>query len=67
MHITNPSFFGLNSWNRSGLLYLQLRSIQMKLKIINSFYGSYSFDLQNFSLGVQFNNFTAPNIGYKKE
>ena len=21
MHIVNPSFFGLNSWNRSGLLY----------------------------------------------
>ncbi len=39
----------------------------MKLKIINSFYGSYSFDLLNFSLGIQFNNFNAPNIGYKKE
>ena len=21
MHISNPSYFGLNSWNRSGLLY----------------------------------------------
>ena len=21
MHVSNPSFFGLNSWNRSGLLY----------------------------------------------
>ena len=66
MHITNPSFFGLNSWNRSGLLYSTTEINPNETQNNKFFFGSYSFDLQNFSLGVQFNNFTAPNIGYKK-
>jgi len=66
MHISNPSFFGLNSWNRSGLLYNTTQINPNETQNNKFFYGSYSFDLLNFSLGVQFNSFNAPNIGYKK-
>ncbi len=66
MHVANPSFFGLNSWNRSGLLYNTTEINPNETQNNKFFYGSYSFDLLDFSLGVQFNNFNAPNIGYKK-
>ena len=66
MHISNPSYFGLNSWNRSGLLYNTTEINPNETQNNKFFYGSYSFDLLDFSLGVQFNNFNAPNIGYKK-
>ena len=66
MHVSNPSYFGLNSWNRSGLLYNTTEINPNETQNNKFFYGSYSFDLLDFSLGVQFNNFNAPNIGYKK-
>ena len=66
MHISNPSYFGLNSWNRSGLLYSTTEINPNETQNNKFFYGSYSFDLMDFSLGLQFNNFSAPNIGYKK-
>ena len=66
MHIVNPSFFGLNSWNWSGLLYSTTEINPNDTQNNKLFYGSYSFDLQDFSLGVQFNNYSAPNIGFKK-
>lgn len=66
MQIVNPSFFGLNSWNKAGLMYNTV-SINSNESINNKFfYGSYSFDLLNFSLGVSFNNFTADNAGLNK-
>jgi len=66
MHVGNPSYFGLNSWNRSGLLYNTTQINPNETQNNKFFYGSYSFDLLDFSLGVQFNNFSAPNIGFKK-
>ena len=66
MHISNPSYFGLNSWNRSGLLYNTTEVNPNETQNNKFFYGSYSFDLLDFSLGIQFNNFNAPNIGFKK-
>ena len=66
MHVSNPSFFGLNSWNRSGLLYNSTEINPNETQNNKFFYGSYSFDLLDFSLGIQFNNFSAPNIGYRK-
>ena len=66
MHISNPSYFGLNSWNRSGLLYSTTEINPNETQNNKFFYGSYSFDLLDFSLGLQFNNFSAPNIGFKK-
>lgn len=66
MHVGNPSYFGLNSWNRSGLLYNTTQTNPNEIQNNKFFYGSYSFDLLDFSLGVQFNNFSAPNIGFKK-
>ena len=66
MQVSNPSFFGLNSWNRSGLLYNSTEINPNETQNNKFFYGSYSFDLLDFSLGIQFNNFSAPNIGYRK-
>jgi hypothetical protein len=66
MHVSNPSYFGLNSWNRSGLLYSTTETNPNITQNNKFFYGSYSFDSSDFSLGVQFNNFSAPNIGFKK-
>ena len=66
MHVGNQSYFGLNSWNRSGLLYNTTQINPNETQNNKFFYGSYSFDLLDFSLGVQFNNFSAPNIGFKK-
>ena len=66
MHVSNPSYFGLNSWNRSGLLYSTTETNPNITQNNKFFFGSYSFDLLDFSLGIQFNNYTAPSIGYKK-
>ena len=68
MHVSNPSYFGLNSSGIGQDYYI----IQQKLNPNETqnnkfFYGSYSFDLLDFSLGVQFNNFNAPNIGLQKK
>ena len=66
MHVSNPSYFGLNSSNRSGLLYNTTETNPNETQNNKFFYGSYSFDLLDFSLGVQFNNFNAPSVGFKK-
>ena len=66
MHVSNPSYFGLNSWNRSGLLYNTTEINPNESQNNKFFYGSYSFDLSDFSLGIQFNNFNAPNIDIKR-
>lgn len=66
MHVSNPSYFGLNSWNRSGLLYSTTETNPNVSQNNKFFYGSYSFDLSDFSLGIQFNNYTAPSNGFKK-
>ena len=66
MHVSNPSYFGLNSWNRSGLLYSTTETNPNITQNNKFFYGSYSFDSSDFSLGIQFNNYTAPSNGFKK-
>ncbi len=54
MHVVNPSFFGLNSSNRTGLLYSTTEINPNETQNNKFFYGSYSFDLLDFSLGLQF-------------
>jgi type IX secretion system PorP/SprF family membrane protein len=66
MQISNPSYYGLNSWNRTGLLYSTTQVNLNQIQNNKFFYGSLSFDNLNFSLGFGVNNFSAPQIGLKK-
>ena len=66
MQINNPSYYGLNNWNKSGLLYSTTQVNLNESQNNKFFYGSYSFDNLNFSLGLGVNTLSAPQIGFKK-
>lgn len=63
MQKTNPSYFGLNSLNRTGVLYNQMKLNEFD-KMDNKYvFGALSFDNLNFSLGVDVNSFKIQNTG----
>lgn len=63
MQKTNPSYFGLNSLNRTGVLYNQMKLNEFD-KMDNKYvFGALSFDNLDFSLGVDVNSFKIQNTG----
>ncbi|MGB2397760.1 MAG: type IX secretion system membrane protein PorP/SprF [Flavobacteriaceae bacterium] len=60
---TNPSYFGFNSLNKTGVLYNQMKLNEFD-KMDNKYvFGALSFDNLDFSLGVDINSFKIQNTG----
>ena len=63
MQKTNPSYFGLNSLNKTGVLYNQMKLNEFD-KMDNKYvFGALSFDNLDFSLGLDVNSFKIQNTG----
>ena len=63
MQKTNPSYFGFNSLNKTGVLYNQMKLNEFD-KMDNKYvFGALSFDNLDFSLGVDVNSFKIQNTG----
>ena len=63
MQKTNPSYFGLNSLNKTGVLYNQMKLNEFD-KMDNKYvFGALSFDNLDFSLGMDVNSFKIQNTG----
>ena len=63
MQKTNPSYFGFNSLNRTGVLYNQMKLNEFD-KMDNKYvFGALSFSSLDFSLGVDVNSFKIQNTG----
>lgn len=63
MQKTNPSYFGFNSLNKTGVLYNQMKLNEFD-KMDNKYvFGALSFDNLDFSLGVDINSFKIQNTG----
>lgn len=64
MQKVNSSYLGINSLNRVGVLYNQIR-VNSNQNIDNKyFFGTLSFDEKNFSLGLDVNSFRIDQTGY---
>lgn len=63
MQKTNPSYFGFNSLNKTGVLYNQMKLNEFD-KMDNKYvFGALSFSNLDFSLGVDINSFKIQNTG----
>ena len=63
MQKTNPSYFGFNSLNRTGVLYNQMKLNEYD-KMDNKYvFGALSFNDLDFSLGADVNSFKIQNTG----
>ena len=63
MQKTNPSYFGFNSLNRTGVLFNQMKLNEFD-KMDNKYvFGALSFDNLDFSLGLDVNSFKIQNTG----
>lgn len=63
MQKTNPSYFGFNSLNRTGVLYNQMKLNEYD-KMDNKYvFGALSFNDLDFSLGADVNSFKIENTG----
>ena len=63
MQKVNPSAFGMNSMNKTGVLYNSLGLVGNTTIESKYFFGALSFDLDNFSLGVDIYSLTMDNVG----
>ena len=63
MQKTNPSYFGFNSLNKTGVLYNQMKLNEFD-KMDNKYvFGALAFQNLDFSLGVDINSFKIQNTG----
>ena len=63
MQKTNPSYFGFNSLNKTGVLYNQMKLNEFD-KMDNKYvFGALAFENLDFSLGVDINSFKIQNTG----
>src|SRR6056300_181458 len=63
MQKVNPSAFGMNSMNKTGVLYNSLGLVGNTKVESKYFFGALSFDRDNFSLGVDVYSLTMDNVG----
>ena len=63
MQKTNPSYFGFNSLNRTGVLYNQMKLNEFDKMDTKYVFGALSFSSLDFSLGVDVNSFKIQNTG----
>lgn len=63
MQKVNPSAFGMNSMNKTGVLYNSLGLVGNTKIESKYFFGALSFDQDNFSLGVDIYSLTMENVG----
>ena len=63
MQKANPSYFGMNQLNRVGVLYGSLKVNDANTLDNRYFFGSMAFQDNNFSIGIDINQFKMGNIG----
>ena len=63
MQKANPSYFGMNQLNRVGVLYGSLKVNDANTLDNRYFFGSMAFQDNNFSIGIDINQFKIGNIG----
>lgn len=59
----NPSFFGLNARSQAGITYNKIKISDTDIVNTRYAFGSYSFDEQSFSLGLDFRTFENGSLG----
>ena len=60
----NPSAFGMNNMNKTGVLYNSVGLVGNVSIESQYFFGAISFDIDNFSLGLDVYSLTMDNSGY---
>ena len=63
MQKVNPSAFGMNSMNKTGVLYNSLGMVNNNRIESQYFFGTISFDNDNFSIGLDVYSLTMDNTG----
>jgi hypothetical protein len=63
MQKVNPSAFGMNSMNKTGVLYNSIGLVGNTNVESKYFFGALSFDMDNFSLGIDIYSLTMDNVG----
>ncbi len=63
MQKVNPSAFGMNNMNKTGVLYNSLGLVGNTNIESKYFFGALSFDRDNFSLGIDVYSLTMDNVG----